>query len=171
MDPPETIAADSITVRWTMEAGDILGGSQLYQRRLWWSLRIAPVVFFGFGGLTFAAGFDPLASLLFVLGGLVLTLALVNTRRRLTTVGRSLIGEDAVFWVDGAGTHQDLAGGHVWVEWWAVTDVVDNATQIVILRDRLPSNQIPKRTFASPADVETFLRYVRTHIGTRSEAR
>jgi hypothetical protein len=49
--------------------------------------------------------------------------------------------------------------------------VADNATQMVVRRDRLPSNFIPKRAFASPADTDAFLNYVQTHLGTQSQAR
>jgi hypothetical protein len=159
---------EPITVRWTMEADDIIAGSQLYSRRMWWVLRLAPIALLALGGVTFAIGADPTVWAPALVVGLLLAFnVLVLFRRSVNRQGRSLVGEDVVFRVDERGTHQDLAGGHLWVEWWALTSVADNATSIVIRRDRLPSNFIPKRAFARPADAEAFLAYVRSHLGTR----
>jgi hypothetical protein len=159
---------EPITVRWTMEAGDILGGSMLYQRRVWVYLRVATVALTAVGVMLFAIGADPSIWLpAIVVAGLLGFNIVVGVRRNVSRQGRSLIGEEVVFWVDGKGAHQDLAGGHVWVEWWALTDVIDNATTIVIKRDRLPSYFIPKRAFARGADAEAFLTYVRSHLGAK----
>jgi hypothetical protein len=156
-----------LTVRWTMEAEDILGGSQLFQRRSWWMFRFVVVGFLVFGLFTWYVGWDPSIWLPALSVAAVMGLYLAfGVERGLRRQGRSLLGEDVVFWVDEAGTHQDLAGSHLWMEWWALTDVSDNATTIVIRRDRLPSSFIPKRAFPSPADADAFLGYVRAHLGS-----
>lgn len=172
MDVTRTSSVDSITVRWTMEAADIIGGLQLYQRRTWWFMRLAPILFLALGIIAFALGGDPTFWLPPIAVALLMGFYLfAGVSRSVNRQGRSLIGKDVVFRVDDEGTHQDLAGSHLWVEWWALTDVADNATQIIIRRDRLPSNFVPKRAFASAADADAFLNYVRTHLGTRSQPR
>ena len=157
-----------ITVRWTMAADDILGGSMLYQRRLWLFLRVGVVVSGALGVVLFAISGDPSLWLPPIAIALLFGFyVLIGVRRSLSRQGRSLIGEEVVFWVDADGAHQDLAGGHFWIEWRALTDVVDDETTIVVKRDRLPSFFIPKRAFASGAEAAAFLEYMRAHLGTR----
>lgn len=157
-----------ITVRWTMEVADILSGALLYQRRRWLLLRAAAVLLTSIGIVLFAIGGDLSIWLPILVAGAVLGFSIVvGPRRSVKRRGRSLIGEEVAFWVDDAGAHQDLAGGHTWVEWWALTEAVDNPSTIVIKRDRLPSYYIPKRAFANEADAQAFLVYVRSHLGPK----
>ncbi len=162
---------DGITVRWTMEASDLVGGLMLYQRRMWSLLRIAAVVL-GVTGLVFLAiGADPSLWLPLIVGAVFFGYTVIfGPRRSVKRQGRSLIGEDVTFRVDDQGVHQDFAGGHVWTEWWALTEAVDDASTIVIKRDRLPSFYIPKRAFATESEAEAFLAYVRSHLGSTRPA-
>jgi hypothetical protein len=158
----------AITVRWTMEAADMLGGSMLYQRRRWLILRVAAIAALVIGFVLLAIGSNIGTWLPFLFAAAFLgVIIVIGPRRSVKRQGRSLIGEPVVFSVDERGAHQDLAGGHVWTEWWALTEALDNASTIVIKRDRLPSFYIPKRAFATGADAEAFLTYVRSHLGPK----
>ena len=159
---------DGITVRWTMGASDLVGGLMLYQRRMWSLLRIAAVVLAVTGLVFLAIGADPSLWLPLIVGGVFFGYTVIfGPRRSVRRQGRSLIGEDVTFRVDDQGVHQDFAGGHVWTEWWALTEAVDDASTIVIKRDRLPSFYIPKRAFATATEAEAFLAYVRSHLGSK----
>ncbi len=161
-------ASEGIGVRWVMDADDILGGAMLYQRRLWLLLRLSAVVLAVIGLVCLAIGVDPSIWLpLLVVAVLLGFNIVIGARRSVNRRGRSLIGEDVAFRVDDDGAHQDFAGGHIWVEWWALTEAIDNASMIVIKRDRLPSFYIPKRAFANEADAEAFLTYVRARLGPK----
>ena len=161
-------ADQGIAVRWTMETSDILGGAKLSRRGTWLFLRLAPAALVVIGVVLLAMGVDLSIWLPLLAAGALLGLnILIAPRRTVNRRGRSLLGEDVAFRVDDQGAHQDLAGGHVWVEWWALTEVLDDATTIVIKRDRLPSFYIPKRAFATGADAEAFLAYVRSHLGPK----
>jgi hypothetical protein len=160
-----------MVVRWTMEAADLISMSQLYSRKAWWFIRVAPAVALFLGLVSFGIGADPatwLPPLVFaILMGFYL---FVWIPRSVNRQARSLIGEDVVFWVDDEGTHQDVAGSHLWVEWRALTAVSDNAVVIIIRRDRMPSNFIPKRAFASSSDADAFLAFVRSRLGSAEVA-
>ena len=164
----ETPDADRpITVRWTMEADDILGGSRLYQRRVWLFLRVGVVIAGALGVVFFAIGADaslwlPPVAVAVLFGFYVL----LGIRRSVTRQGRSVIGEEVVFLVDAEGAHQDLAGGHSWIEWRVLTAVIENETTIILKRDRMPSYFIPKRAFASGAEAAALVAYMRAHLGT-----
>ncbi len=159
---------EGITVRWTMDAGDMLGGAMLYQRRTVQLLRISAVALVVVGVVFFAMGDDPIIWLpLLALGVFSAFNLVIGPRRSVKRRGRSLIGEDVVFRVDEKGAHQDFAGGHVWVEWWALTEALEDASVIIIKRDRLPSFFVPKRAFANTSDADAFLAYVRSHLGPK----
>jgi hypothetical protein len=164
----QATADEAITVRWTMEAGDLLSGAMLYQRRTWLILRATAVTVAVVGIVLFAIGGDPSVWFpLLAAAGFLAFSVFVGPRRTVKTRGRSLIGEDVTFRVDGQGAHQDLAGGHTWVEWWALTEALDDTSTIVIKRDRLPSFYVPKRAFATGADAQAFLSYVRSNLGPK----
>src|SRR6478752_2540314 len=86
---------DEITVRWTMEASDLVGGLMLYQRRMWSVLRIGAVVL-GVTGLVFLAiGADPSLWLPLIVGAVFFGYTVIfGPRRSVKRQGRSLIGED-----------------------------------------------------------------------------
>jgi len=172
MEQAASPAPEAITVRWTMETSDIIGATQLNSRRTWWILQFGPVVFLALAAMCLALGLDATYWLpLLVVGMLGVIDILFGVRRSINRTARSMIGEEVVFVVDGTGTHQDVAGSHWWVEWWALTGVIESDISILIRRDRLTSSFIPKRAFADYAEVDEFLDFVRRHLGSNPTPR
>ena len=166
MEQSASPAPDEITVRWTMETSDIIDATQLNSRRTWWILQYGPVVALSLAAMCFALGADASYWLpLLVLGILGAVYLLFGVRRSVDRTARSMIGEEVVFVVDGTGTHQDVAGSHWWVEWWALTGVLESDTSILLRRDRLTSSFIPKRAFRDDAEIDEFLDFVHGHLG------
>src|SRR5712675_2600542 len=127
MEQPDSPPPEEITVRWTMETSDIIDATQLNSRRAWWVLQFGPVVLVSVAAMSFVLGLDasywlPLAAI----GVLGVVYVLFGVRRSVDRTARSMIGEEVVFVVDGTGAHQDVAGSHWWVEWWALTGVLES---------------------------------------------
>jgi hypothetical protein len=152
-----------------METSDIIDATHLNSRRAWWFLQFGPVVLLSLAAMSFVLGLDasywlPLA----VIGVFGVVYILFGVRRSVDRTARSMIGEEVVFVVDGTGTHQDVAGSHWWVEWWALTGVLESDTSILLRRDRLTSSFIPKRAFRDEADLDEFLDFVHGHLGAEA---
>src|SRR5436190_1565872 len=138
-----------------MEAADLVAASKLSSRRGYWAFLLLTVGFLALGIINLVIGVDPTGwAPPFVVGILMALYLLIGARLHVGRQARSLVGEDIVVRVDESGIHRDTTGSHQWSEWSALTGVSESLTSIVLRRDRLPAYFLPKRAFASQADVD-----------------
>ena len=156
-----------ITVQWHNEQRDFFEAYAFRWKRDRWTWRIGIVAFVVVGVLSELVDSDPTLWLPpYVVAVAMAIYQFVWIPSRIRRRARSLVGETAVVSVDEEGVRSDMAGFHEQTEWRMLTDLVASSKMIAIRREQIWVYSIPTRAFATPAEAEAFLAYVRFHLGT-----
>lgn len=160
--------SDSITLRYTHTMNEQLHACRVYQRstrkHLFYKF-IGIVAVFSGAWLTFAAGLQPTALLLFGLGVFtwfdpVPLLMVWSTFRGSASLRQPF---DAVF--DQRGARFQFGKERVNRPWERYTSFVESPQVFVLIYGRWAYSVVPKRAFADPQAIDAFRALLRAKIG------
>jgi hypothetical protein len=128
-------------------------------------------------GLSLRLGVPLLLALIFSTPAFLLLIASQTSyldRWRIRRHARSLLGSTAKFDIGLHGIDSELVGMASQVGWDTVTNIHDNGRVVIVARDRLPVLWIPASAFASAAQRDEIVSFMRDQIsaarrGRRSE--
>ena len=157
-----------IKVEFTISVDDFVGYLRLLQRRLNAIGIVMGVAVMGFGAVIAVMTSDPITGV-WTFGIGVALVALAGTefldRWRVQRGARSLIGTEASFTFDEQGIAAESVTGSGKVAWSSLTMLLRNERVMIVKRDRVPVLWIPRRAFASPAEADSLVEFIESHIG------
>ena len=163
--PSGVPGVEPIGVSYEFDLADVLASRRMFWPNTYWFDRAAIVVFVSIG-ITFEIGSDAMLIGLgsFVLAAILALRLYVLVPHAIARNQRSLLGKVNVVRLDEDGLHDDLGGVHNFVEWTMLTEVIEDDETIGIRLDLRGGYAIPKRAFATPAELEAFVGYARARI-------
>lgn len=162
------MAATSYRLQYTVTAAAYTDAARLHQSVM---LRRYRIVAAGIAVVGLAVAFIVDASTglpIAIFGGLLLATTWMEfvDRWLIGARGRSLIGSTTTYDIDDAGIHYRSQLGTGLIAWSALTVVRSSEKVVVLSRDRVMAAYIPATAFGSRAELETFVAYARSRLGT-----
>jgi hypothetical protein len=162
---------ETYTVRYQLTPAVMTDAFRLHQRTFLARYRVVMVCVLGVG-IVLAAGGDRSTGttfILFALAMLAMTWMPFLDRLLFRYRGRGFVGGAVEYAVDDAGIHYRTPLATGTIAWSALTQVFSNDRMVVFGRERALAAYVPTAAFASTAERESFLAFVRGHVRPRSD--
>ena len=89
-------------------------------------------------------------------------------RLRAGSIGKRVIGTQAVYTIDEGGIESDTVAGKAHVTWLAADNCLESAAVIVLRRGKMTVTWLPTRAMGSPAQRDALLAFIHSHVASAS---
>jgi hypothetical protein len=163
--PAPTDPAPEYRGKWVLSVDDYVAATRLLQRNFNRFGTAAGVIALALGLTTAVIFGDVVAGLLAIVAGagaLLVASTPLFDRWRAARLTRSVVGDEVGFIIDAEGISGTMVTGTSRVSWSAVTEIRSDERVIVVMRDRIPIAWMPTSAFASRAEREAVLAFMRS---------